>query len=307
MHLLAIIPRRSCPRKGVNTKNMKEALYIENGFWQSEGTRALKRSLTEAGQRQGLRLIARPNTDFMRPDSLRGLPKTALFWDKDLRLAEEMERAGLRLFNRAEAIRLCDDKTLTWLHLKGSGIPMPDTLLCPMTFPNVGYTVTAFLKEAADVLGLPFVIKQGRGSFGSQVYLVHSVAEAVDILCPCAGEPVLFQRFVSESAGRDVRVYVVGGRVVASMGRVNLTGDFRANVENGGKAVAHAPTPREEELALQACRLLGLDFGGVDLLYGQDGPLLCEVNSNAHFKALQAVSGVSPADAIVAHMLEHMP
>lgn len=286
---------------------MKEALYIENGFWQSTGTLALRNALTEAGLRHGLRLVVRTNRDFLRPDSLRKLPGAALFWDKDLRLAERMERAGLRLFNRADAIRQCDDKTLTWLALRDSGIPMPDTLLCPMTFPNVGYTVTDFLQEAADILGLPFVIKQGRGSFGSEVYLAHSVEEAAAILRPCAGEPVLFQRFIEESAGRDVRVYVVGGQVVASMGRVNLTGDFRANVENGGKPVQHTITPREEELALLACRLLGLDFGGVDLLYGKDGPLLCEVNSNAHFKALQLVSGVSPADAIAAHMMENMP
>ena len=157
---------------------MKEALYIDNAFWRSEATESLRQTLTQAALRQGIKLAHRTNADFLKEDSFTRLPPAALFWDKDQRLAKTLESEGLRLFNPSEAIRLCDDKTLTWLHLKDQGIPMPDTLLCPFTFGNVGYTRTEFVEDAAQRLGLPFVIKAGCGSFGAQVFLVgHTGAE----------------------------------------------------------------------------------------------------------------------------------
>lgn len=276
---------------------MKEALFIENAFFQSAGTRSLRERLQRAAGAQGLRLIVKTNADFLGEGAFRRLPQAALFWDKDLLLARQLEDAGLRLFNTSRAIGLCDDKTLSYLHLKDSGIPMPDTLLCPLTYPLVGFTSTDFLEHVAARLGLPFVIKEGMGSFGQQVYLARSLDEARRILAD-AKSPLLFQRFVQESAGRDLRIYVVGGQVVAAMQRVNRSGDFRANVNHGGEALPHQPSAEEERLAIWACRALGLDFGGVDLLLSRDGPLLCEVNSNAHFHALEEVSGASPADAI---------
>ncbi len=117
---------------------------------------------------------------------------------------------------------------------------------------------------------------------------------------------MLFQRFIKESAGRDLRLYVVGGRVVAAMERVNHSGDFRANIAGGGSARPHKVSAQEEELALLACRHLGLDFGGIDLLQSKDGPVLCEVNSNAHFQALRELSGVDPADHILSLIKESL-
>lgn len=284
---------------------MKEALFIENAFYQSEGTRTLREKLVQAAERLGLKLLARSNADFLSRESFNNLPTAALFWDKDLLLADQLEEAGLRLFNPSRAIGLCDDKTLSYLHLRGRGISMPETLLCPLTYPLVGFTRTDFLTEVADRLGLPFIIKEGMGSFGQQVYLANSIEEARHVLST-ARSPLLFQAFISESAGRDLRLYVVGDEVVAAMQRINLKGDFRANINHGGEARPNKPSKEEEELALRACRALGLDFGGVDLLLGRDGPLLCEVNSNAHFHALEAVSGRSPADAIAALMIKEM-
>lgn len=285
---------------------VKEALYIENAFFQSEGTRSLKERLVERAARQGLRLIPRTNADFLKEGSFDNLPGAALFWDKDLLLAKQLEQAGLRLFNPSRAIGLCDDKTISYLHLKDSGIPMPDTLLCPLTYPLVGFTHTDFLQEVADRLRLPFVIKEGMGSFGQQVYLAGSLEEAAAIL-KRSQSPLLFQRFISESKGTDLRLYVVGDEVVAAMQRQNLSGDFRANINHGGQARPYMPSREERDMAIRACQALGLDFGGVDLLLSSDGPLLCEVNSNAHFHALEAVSGLSPADAIATHMLKEMP
>ncbi len=278
---------------------MQEALYIENAFWQSSDTQWLKQTLMQAAESQGLRLLVRSNADFLRSGSLEDLPSLVLFWDKDVRLANMLEAKGHRLFNRADAIRICDDKTLTYTALQGLYVPMPDTLLCPITFPAVGYTRYEFIRDAAQRLGFPFVVKEGCGSFGQQVYLAHTFEQAQALVNTAAGKPMLFQKFIRESAGRDVRAYIVGGEVVASMTRVNTSGDFRANIASGGQARLHKLSTAEKELALAVCRHLRLDFAGVDLLESKDGPLLCEVNSNAHFRALRDLSGKNPADNII--------
>lgn len=285
---------------------MRQALYIENAFWQSEGTRQIRRRLSECAALQGLELVVRSNADFMRPGAFEGLPERCVFWDKDVRLALMLEKRGLRLYNGAEAIRVCDDKALTWLALSGQCIPMPDTLLCPASFEAVGYPATGFIDEAARRLGLPFIIKEAFGSFGRQVYLARSLAEARALVTERPGVPMLFQRFVAESAGQDLRVYVVGGRVIGAMRRVGAEGDFRANVAAGGHAEAWRLSGQEEALALRSCAALGLDFAGVDLLLSKEGPLLCEVNSNAHFRALEALTGGDVAGAIISHVTEGM-
>ena len=95
---------------------------------------------------------------------------------------------------------------------------------------------------------------------------------------------------------------MVGDQVIAAIERRNEHGDFRANIEHGGVASAYAPTAQESALALAACRALGLDFGGVDLLEAEDGPVVCEVNSNAHFAGLISATGVNPADHIMQYI-----
>ncbi len=276
---------------------MKTALFIRNAFLNTSSFLSIQQDMEEAAKKQSFLFDCRTNADFVPPGALENLPPVALFWDKDIRLAKLLEHSGLRLLNPAQSIEVCDDKTLTYLSLKDL-LPMPQTLLCPKTFEGLGYGQMEFLDQAALALGLPFVIKEGYGSYGSQVYLVHSVAEAKKLLSMLNPVPILFQKFVQESAGRDVRAYVVNGQVVAAMERINLSGDFRANIADGGRGLPYALSKEEEEIALQACRLLNLDFAGVDLLFSKDGPLLCEVNSNAHFEALKTVTGLNPADSI---------
>ena len=95
---------------------------------------------------------------------------------------------------------------------------------------------------------------------------------------------------------------LVGDQVIAAIERRNEHGDFRANIEHGGVASAYFPTAQESALALAACRALGLDFGGVDLLEAEDGSMVCEVNSNAHFAGLLSATGVNPADHIMQYI-----
>ena len=111
-------------------------------------------------------------------------------------------------------------------------------------------------------------------------------------------EPFLLQEYI-ECGGEDVRIEVVGNRVVAAMKRKNEH-DFRSNITNGGTAEKYIPTEKECGIALTACRELGLTFGGVDIM---SGDTLCEVNSNAHIMNIMHTSGVDVAPLIFEEIL----
>ncbi len=239
-------------------------------------------------------------------------PDFILFWDKDIRLAYTLEQLGFRLFNRADAIAACDDKSLTILRLisnKEIHFPIPKTMIAPMTYANIGYKsnelkdTLSFLLQAEEILSYPMVIKECFGSFGAQVYLAKNRSDAEQIIMQCAGRPFLLQEFVQSSYGRDLRLQVVGGKVVATMLRTHDT-DFRANITNGGKMSSYTPSTAACDLAIRVSEALQLDFAGVDLLFGEhDEPILCEVNSNAHFKNIHTCTGVNVADRIMEHIM----
>lgn len=272
---------------------------IVNGFLNSNKFNEIYLWLKEAFEKRGHFIETYTNIELMGINHIENKPDFVLFWDKDIILAKSLEKLGLRLFNSAAAIEKCDNKALTYVELKGH-IKMPDTIAAPMTYRNIGYVKCEFVKEAVKKLGLPVVIKECFGSFGQQVYLAESVEEACKIL-KGTREPVIFQKFVSESRGRDIRINMVGGKPVASMIRYNEN-DFRANVTIGGSMKKYEPSELEIKAAQDACKLLGLDFGGVDILFGNEGPLVCEVNSNAHFKNIYDCTGINAADYIAEYV-----
>ena len=222
-----------------------------------------------------------------------------LFWDKDVALATQIAQRGLPVFNSAESILRCDDKSFTYLTLKQAGLPMPRTILAPKTFPAAGYPSTDFVDATVEELGFPVVLKECFGSFGQQVYLFDDLEALRAKVLSLAGTPMLFQALVRESCGRDVRINVVGDRVVASILRQSQNGDFRSNLTLGGTMKTYSPTREEAELALRAVKELGLTFAGVDVLFGSEGPLICEVNSNAHFRTTLECTGVNMATELL--------
>ncbi|MBR2181022.1 MAG: RimK family alpha-L-glutamate ligase [Oscillospiraceae bacterium] len=229
-------------------------------------------------------------------------PDFVLFWDKDVSLARAIEEKGILCVNSADAIEKCDDKAK--MHLALGDIPCPKTIIAPMTFPNIGFTDTSFLTSVAERLGFPIVVKEVCGSFGAQVYLARDFDELLKITTEHQSVPLLFQELIEESFGRDIRINVVGGRVCAAMLRESKNGDFRSNVTLGGGTLPYSPSDAECELALEAAKRLGLDFAGIDILFGKRGPLLCEVNSNAHFKSTYDCTGVDLAACIAEHIIK---
>ena len=294
-------------------------VLITNGFFWSTKFDELADMLVYSAKERGVTLSKIENTGCLVDTGLdsfpglRGRPDFVILWDKDVLLGEFFERQGIPVFNSSKTIAICDDKRKTHLCLMSHGLPMPRTIFAPMTYDNIGFTDHVFLNRVADRLGFPMVVKEAYGSFGAQVHLVKNKTGLYGLFglnvkgkktheSVLSSNQVLFQEFVACSKGRDVRLQVVGGDVIGAMLRQSKT-DFRANVSSGGEASAYEPDDDEIWLARQAAHAVGADFAGVDLLFGEEGMLVCEINSNAHFKSLYQATGINTADEIINHIV----
>lgn len=233
-----------------------------------------------------------------------GRPEFVVYLDKDKYLPRMFERAGVRLFNRAEAVELCDDKMLTCIRLAGEGLHLPDTLAAPLCYYADAALPEGYARRIGERLGWPVVVKKSFGSWGAEVRLAENEAE----LSAAAEEfrmfPHLYQRFAGR-AGEDHRVVVVGGRAIAAMRRKNPA-DFRSNIERGGRGEREDLPASFLRAAEKCAAVLGLDYCGVDILDERGEPYICEVNSNALFNEAERVTGVNIAGAFAEHMLREM-
>lgn len=225
----------------------------------------------------------------------------ALYFDKDKYIAEMLEMRGIRVFNSARATAICDDKMLTHITLANSGIPMPTTLSGSLCYNKQGKVDYNYIKKAADILGLPLVVKECYGSYGEQVYLARTMEELMEIVERVRLKPYLFQQYIAASSGRDMRVIVIGGKVVCGMIRHSLT-DFRSNAKLGGKC---EPCDVPKDIAAmceRVAKIIGLDYCGIDVLLSS-APLICEVNSNAMFNAMEQATNINVARKYSEHIV----
>lgn len=294
-------------------------VLITNGFFWSTKFDELADMLVRSANERGVDLQKMENTGCLVDTGLtifpgfRGRPDFVILWDKDIMLAKFLEYQGIPVFNSSHAIATCDDKRKTHLALLANGIATPRTIFAPMTYDNIGFTDHVFLNRVADRLGYPLVVKEAFGSFGQQVHLAKNKDQLYELfgldtkgLKTCESKlhsnQILFQEFIKTSKGCDVRLQVVGSDVIAAMYRSSEK-DFRSNASIGGDFRAYEPDDDEVWLAKQAANAVGADFAGVDLLFGEEGMLVCEVNSNAHFKNLLQATGINTADEIINHII----
>lgn len=217
-----------------------------------------------------------------------------IYLDKDKYLSYLLEKAGLRLFNSAKAVELCDDKMTTAVALAGEGVPMPRTVAGLLCFDAAAEIPLSLYERVEQELGYPFVFKTSYGSLGKGVSLVHDREEFAALETKYKCTPHLYQEFVAASSGKDVRVLVIGGAVACAMER-RSAGDFRSNLELGGTAKPYDVPPRLATLCVKIADALGLDYCGIDLLEDGEKYLLCEVNSNAFFGGMERTTGVNVA------------
>lgn len=173
---------------------------------------------------------------------------------------------------------------------------------------NIGMPATAFVRNRADVRpaiervgGAPVVIKLLEGTQGIGVILAPEVkvAEAIIETLHSTKQNVLIQHFVAESRGRDIRALVVGDRVVAAMRRSAQGDEFRSNVHRGGTVEGVTLTPEYEQAAVRSAQIMGLRVAGVDMLEGDEGPLVMEVNSSPGLQGIEEATQLDVAGAII--------
>ena len=216
-----------------------------------------------------------------------------VFLDKDAYAANSLEKCGLRLFNNSAAIAVCDDKVATHVALAGA-VPMPATIPAPLCYTPDADTDGEFLNKIESRLGYPLIVKRSYGSRGEYVFKADDRRELEALEEKLQLIPHLFQKFVSESAGKDLRAIVLGGKVIAAMQRTSQ-GDFRSNIDLGGSGTRTEITPEMQHICGRIAKILNIDYCGVDLLIGNEGLSVCEVNSNAFFRGIEAATGVNVA------------
>jgi ribosomal protein S6--L-glutamate ligase len=216
-------------------------------------------------------------------------------------VVRQFEKMGVFSLNSALAINVARDKLRSIQTLS--------------RHPEIGIPHTVFVRQRTSVLpaiekvgGAPVIIKLLEGTQGIGVILAETVkiAEAIIETLQTTRQNVLIQKFVSESKGRDIRAFVVGGRVVAAMRRTAKGDEFRSNVHRGGSAEGIKLDPAYERSAILAAQVHGLRVAGVDILEGREGPLVMEVNSSPGLEGIEGATGVDVASAIIEHIEQQL-
>ncbi|HEX7583093.1 MAG TPA: 30S ribosomal protein S6--L-glutamate ligase [Prolixibacteraceae bacterium] len=200
-------------------------------------------------------------------------------------LIRQFDSLGIFCANSWESISKSRDKLFSSQLFSQNGIQIP---------------ITGFAKSPLDttdlidmVNGAPLVIKLLEGTQGKGVVLAENskAAESVINAFKSLNANILVQEFIKEAGGKDIRCFVIDGKVVASIQREAAKGEFRANLHQGGKASVIKITAEEKKLAVKAAKVLGLQIAGVDIIRSNKGPLVLEVNSSPGLEGIEKATG----------------
>lgn len=211
-------------------------------------------------------------------------------------IVRQFEMRGVYTTTSSIALVRSRDKLRSMQLLARAGVGIPKTVFSRGLAENVDDIIE-------DIGGTPVIIKLARGTHGNGVVLAETKKAAKSVLqafyvMDDDGTNILLQEFIKESAGVDIRVFIVGGKVVASMKRQSLTDDFRSNLHQGGEGMAIKLTDEERKTAQRAAKAMGLSICGVDLMRSDHGPLVLEVNSSPGF-GIEKVTGRNVAAKII--------
>ena len=208
-------------------------------------------------------------------------------------IVRQFEMIGDFVINKSDAIKSSRDKLRSLQVLAKHGIDMPIT----------GYAShTMDIHDVIEKVGkTPLIMKLLQGTQGNGMVLAETMkaAESVMNAFKQVDADILIQEFIKESSGIDIRVIVVGKKVVAAMQRVAPEGEFRSNVHRGAATKHINLTPEEEEIAIKSTKILGLSVAGVDLMRSKRGPLVLEVNSSPGLQGIELLTGADVAGEII--------
>ncbi len=211
-------------------------------------------------------------------------------------IVRQFEMSGVYALNGSLAITRARDKLRAHQILSRKKLGMPITGFAHST------SNTEDLLAVAG--GAPVVIKLLEGAQGKGVILAETKKAAESVIDAFRGLDAhfLIQEFIKEAGGADIRCFVIGDKVVATMMRKATDGDFRSNLHSGGVAEKVKITPEERKTALAAAKAIGLDVAGVDLIRSDRGPLVLEVNSSPGLEGIEQTSGKDIATLMIEHM-----
>ena len=211
-------------------------------------------------------------------------------------VVKQFEMMDSYCVNTSDAIANSRDKLRSLQILAEAGINMP---------------ITGFASHTKDIEGViesvgstPLIMKLLQGTQGQGIVLAETrkAAESVMSAFRQLDADIMVQEFIKESGGTDIRAFVVGNEVVASMKRIAPEGEFRSNVHRGGTMEKVQLTLEEENMAVNASRILGLSIAGVDLMRSNRGPLILEVNSSPGLQGIESCSEIDVAEKIILHI-----
>lgn len=207
-------------------------------------------------------------------------------------VARQFEMMGTFNINESVAISRSRDKLRSLQLLSRKGVGLPRT-----GFANSPDNIKDLIK---NVGGAPVVIKLLEGTQGIGVVLADTAKAAESIIEAFMGlnANILVQEFIKEAGGADIRCLVIGGKVVAAMKRQGAEGEFRSNLHRGGSAEVIKLTKAERETAINAAKIMGLNFCGVDLLRSVNGPMVMEVNSSPGLEGIETATGKNIAGMV---------
>ncbi|MBN2725231.1 MAG: RimK family alpha-L-glutamate ligase [Deltaproteobacteria bacterium] len=210
-----------------------------------------------------------------------------------LAVIRHFESLGVHSVNSSVAIEAVKDKLYTQQILSTSSLPIPDMML--VKFP-------VDIDMIAETLGFPVVIKTIHGAQGKGVFLAENRTKLADMmqLIEVTNDKanIILQQYIPESRGRDLRVFMIGGKPVACMERTAPEGSFKANFSQGGKVKSYPMNHEIEWIATEASRLMGLEISGVDLLFDDKGFKVCEINSAPGFRGIETACEINIPDHI---------
>lgn len=213
-----------------------------------------------------------------------------------LAILRQFQALDVYVTDTAYSIELGRDKLRCLQYLMRKGIP----------FPKTGFSDSKddFNNIINTVGGTPMIIKLNEGTEGTGVFLVDDVKQAENIMGTFKqfDEAIISQEFISESSGTDLRCFVVGKEIVATMKRESQDGDFRSNVSLGGHSSSEELSKEERDTVLKSAEAIGLNIAGVDLIRSDHGPLIIEINTSPDFcgeQGIESVTGIDVAGAII--------
>lgn len=199
-------------------------------------------------------------------------------------LMRQFRSMNVFCLNDAESITCSRDKLYSLQKLSSKGIPMPTT-----GFANSPMETASLIKMVG---GSPLIIKLLEGTQGKGVVLAETTkaAESVINAFKSLRANILVQEFIKEANGKDLRCFVVDGKVVATIERVAAAGEFRANLHLGGTARTVKVSALERKTAINAAKAMGLLVAGVDIIRSRDGPKVLEINSSPGLEGVESIT-----------------